>query len=618
LAISASLVIGFAVALSASSVSADVSATGPRVAFSGATCSVSLADTSLLEDESREITIVAAGEELILTLVGGSETTVEFTPRSGDDLTLSVDGATLSVDTTLFPGWLTVLPPALAIITVLITRQVIVSLIAGIFLGALILARFEPISAFAATFYDYVVGATAGDASRIALIFIPAMLGGMSAVISRSGGTRAVVERLVTRARGVRGAQIATWLMGLVIFFDDYANTLIVGNTMRPVTDRFKISREKLSFVVDATAAPVASIAPISTWIGFEVGLIQAALVTLGIERDAYMIFLQSIPYRFYPILALLLVFFVVWSGRDVGPMLTAERRARSGGGLIRPGASPLMSESDADMKDAGGPAFATTALFPIALVIILTLGGIILTGWGELSAGERSLMNLFGAGDSTKALLWASAAGSILAITLAVGRRSLSLRQAMDAWIAGLRAMAMAIVILVLAWAIGEVCLDMGTADVLVGTLSGRFPAPLLPAAVFLLSALVSFSTGTSWGTMAILMPITVPLAFALGGGSEHILLGAVSSVLAGSVFGDHCSPISDTTVLSSIASAADHIDHVRTQLPYALMAGAVGIALGDIPSAFGFPPWASLVLGAICLYLLLRWRGKRAEEVA
>ncbi len=587
----------------------------PRVAFGGARCSVTFTDTSLAGTATRELRVQAAGETHRLILTDGAGATLAFTPSASEDLTLRLDEEPLRLDTRFLPGWLAVLPPAIAIITALVTRQVIVSLLAGIYLGALFLRGFEPFGAFTDALDRYVLGATAGDSSRVAIIFIATMLGGMSAVISRSGGMRAIVERLVSRARGVRGAQLATWLMGLVIFFDDYANTLIVGNTMRPVTDRFRISREKLSFVVDSTAAPVASVAPISTWIGFEVGLIQAALVSLSVERDAYAVFLQSIPYRFYPLFALVLVFFIAWTGRDFGPMYAAERRARSGGGVIRPSAAPMMAETEDASEESGGRAHAGNALWPILVVVVVTIGGILLTGWREASPGERGLMNLFGSGDSTRALLWAAAAGSMVAVGLAVARRSLSLRAAMEAWVAGLRAMTLAAVILVLAWAIGAVCLEIGTADVLVGFLGGGFPASLLPVAVFILSALVSFSTGTSWGTMAILMPIAVPLAYSLAGGSERILLGAISSVLAGSVFGDHCSPISDTTVLSSIASASDHIDHVRTQLPYALLAAGLGMSLGDIPTAFGFPVWASLVLGVVGLYVVLRWIGKRSE---
>lgn len=593
----------------------------PAVAFSGGRVEATLTDAALEPGETSRVLLVAGDARLDTLLTGGEPLTVALAAR---DLAMgvTVDGSPVEIRTRVLPGWLTLLPPLIAIATALITRQVVLSLLAGIYIGALFLARFDAWHAFTATLDRYVVGSLSLDGGHVSIVFIASILGGMSGVISRSGGARAIADRITARAHDARSGLVSTWAAGLVIFFDDYANTLIVGNMMRPLTDRLRISREKLSFLVDATAAPVASIAPISTWIGFEVGLIHDALAGLGLERDAYGLFLSSIPYRFYPIFLLVLGFAVAWTGRDFGAMWRAESRARSGGGVLAPGAEPLMDtgsdEPEPGVSEHESHAHASNALLPILVVILATFGGILLTGW-QATAGsdDRSLRALFGAGDSYEALLWAGTMGSIAAVALAVGRRALALGRAVAAWVDGVRSMSMAVIILVLAWGIGAVCSEMGTADIIVGWLGGRFPAVLLPATVFLVSAAVSFATGTSWGTMAILMPIVLPLGYTLGGGSELVLVGAVSSVLAGSVFGDHCSPISDTTVLSSLASGADHVDHVRTQLPYALATGVIGVVVGDLMTALGVPVLVSLVVGAALVVALVRFVGKKPETV-
>jgi Na+/H+ antiporter NhaC len=405
--------------------------------------------------------------------------------------------------------------------------------------------------------------------------------------------------------------------MGLLIFIDDYANTLLVGNTMRPLTDRLRISREKLAYIVDSTAAPVASIAIISTWIGVEVGLIADAFTDLGIERDPYGTFVASIPYRFYPIFALIFGFMVAFSGRDFGPMLRAERRARTMGKVLRDGAVPLADfESGALEPPAGKPHRSINAVLPILVVVGSVLLFIYLGGRkATLEAGEPlDLKNIVGNADSYAALLWATALGCMVALVMTVGQRILSLNQAVEAWAQGIKAILPAMVILTLAWAIGMVTGEIHTADYLVDLLGGRLSAQWVPALVFVLSGITSFATGSSWGTMGILMPLVIPLAHNLAPGNEVILVGSISSVLAGSVWGDHCSPISDTTVLSSMASSSDHIDHVNTQLPYALFVGGVGIVVGDIATAFGIPFWVSWVVGIAILWAVLRGLGRHS----
>jgi Na+/H+ antiporter NhaC len=418
---------------------------------------------------------------------------------------------------------------------------------------------------------------------------------------------------------------VAAWLMGIFVFFDDYTNTLIVGNTMRPITDRLRISREKLSFIVDATAAPVTAIAIVTSWIGFELSLLKDAFAAAGIDRNPFTAFVSSIRYSFYPLLTLFFGLAIALSRRDYGPMLKAERRARSRGLVLAEGATPL-SNIDTDLGPvAEGPRRWINAALPIAVVVVGTVVGLLVTGRRSLLATgvtRYGWLDLFRESNSFDALLWSSLTGSAVAIFLAVSQRILSLREALDAWMAGVKSMMIAIVILVLAWSLGQVCSDLQTADYLVARLSGVLSAHWLPALVFLTAAAISFATGTSWGTMTILVPITVPLAVKISQLSglapavaDRILLESIASILAGAVFGDHCSPISDTTIMSSMASAADHVDHVRTQLPYAITVAAASMLCGYLPVGFGAPAALALLLGVGFLSAVIFFVGRPTE---
>lgn len=531
-------------------------------------------------------------------------------------------------------GWLSILPPLIAIALALIFRDVLVSLCLGIFCGALILYDWNPLTALARSADRFVAGSLA-DPDRGKIILFTLLLGGMVGVIAKSGGTRGIVERIAPFATTSRRGQLATWVMGVLIFFDDYANTLIVGPTMRPITDRLKISREKLSYIVDSTAAPVASVVPISTWIGFEVGLIAAAIAGLGLDLNAYQVFLESIPYRFYPILALVLGFTIAASGRDFGPMLRAERRAAWKGELIAAGDTPLADfVSPATEPPPGIPLRAFNAVIPLLTMVGVTIVGLYRSGVASLAAEGQGraafdglipwLRAVFSAADPYSTLLWGSLAALLVAVALPLAQRLLTLKTSMDAMIEGFRSMILALVVLVLAWSIGSVCEALGTAGYLVGLTEGVLDPHWFPALVFVISAVISFATGTSWGSMAILVPLVIPIIHGLsiaGGhpaGSETYgiyLLGTVSSVLAGSVWGDHCSPISDTTILSSIASGSDHIAHTRTQLPYALAIGVLGLLVGDIPTAFGLSPWISLAAGTAIIIGGVLWLGGKSD---
>ncbi|MDT8449002.1 MAG: Na+/H+ antiporter NhaC family protein [Wenzhouxiangellaceae bacterium] len=518
--------------------------------------------------------------------------------------------------------WASLLPPLIAIGLALILRQVIPALFVGIWIGAWVATGFSVpgvLTALLATADTYILEAIA-EPDHAAVMLFTLLVGGMVGVVSKNGGMLGIVERIVGFARDARRAMAATVALGLAIFFDDYANSLVVGNTMRPITDRLEISREKLAYLVDSTAAPIASIALVTTWVGYEVGLIRDAMAAIpGLDLNPYMVFLNSIAYSFYPLLALALVITIVAAQRDFGPMLAAERRARHDGEVApQTSASAITADDMADVHPADGiRLLASNALVPIATLVAGVVIGMFVTGEGD------SIRAIVGSADPYKSLIWGSLAGSLVAIGLSIARGSLSLRAGVDAWFSGARAMLYAIFILVLAWALSGITEVLGTADFLVSLLGDRLHPGLLPSLVFVVAAATAFSTGSSWGTMGILLPLMVPLAWALmtaSGmqGAEHlpIVYATVAAVMGGAVWGDHCSPISDTTILSSMASQCDHIEHVRTQLPYALTAGGIALLLGTLPAGFGVPWWICLAAGVAGVVVTVRVAGRRPEQ--
>ncbi len=552
------------------------------------------------------------------------------TERDQLPLEVRVAGNTWTLTPTLMSGWMSLLPPLVAIVLALVYREVVTALFAGVWLGALAAAGFNPLSATWRLVDHFAVPALADvDGGHTQIVMFSLLLGGMVGIIARNGGTMGIVEAVAPLASSARRGKLATWVAGMAIFFDDYANTLIVGNTMRPITDRLKVSREKLAYVVDSTAAPVAALVPISTWVGYEISLISDGLRIAADQNPAqaetllaaspFAVFIHTIPFLFYPLLALAFVFLTSLMDRDFGPMAAAEHRAATGGGLHRPGAQ-LATDTSGHLMDPkeGARHLWWNAGVPVLTVIVVVLVGLYATG--RAGAGpEASIMDVFGEADPFSTLLWGSLAGCLMALLLSVAQGILTLTEGIDAWLAGLKAMVIAMVILVLAWSLGTVTEEVGTASYLAQLLTGRVALQLIPVIVFATAAAMAFATGTSWGTMAILLPLVIPLTVSLGGavgfeegGAYSVLLGAISSVLAGAIFGDHCSPISDTTVLSSTASACDHVDHVRTQMPYALLVAMVGMLLGDIGTAYGLPNWVALAGGVTILFLFLRFFGR------
>ena len=524
------------------------------------------------------------------------------------------------------PLWLSLLPPLLAIIMALVFKEVVVSLFVGIWAGAYIAGGmrldsfWEIIKSFYAVIDKYII-TSLNDSGHISVIVFSILIGGMVAIISKNGGMVGVVNKLSRFASTRKRAQLTTWFLGIAIFFDDYANTLIVGNTMRSLTDKFKISREKLAYIVDSTAAPVSAIAFITTWIGAELGFIDSGIALLdnfNFTETPYSLFIQSLKYSFYPILTLLFVVILIYSGREFGAMAQAEKRAVTTGQVS---SARTSDEDEPNMEDLTPVKGATpvwwNAAIPVLAVILMTIVGLVDTGMGAIYDKMIALGNmqsdyswgfvwsnmsmvadqpiegffsklgyLVGMADSYVALLWASGTGVILAIGITVGKRIMNLFDTMHWMLMGFKTMLPALVILTLAWALALVTDELHTADYITMALQDTISPYLLPGIIFILAALIAFSTGSSWSTMAILYPIAIPASWAIGlangidpDANLEILLNVIATVLAASVLGDHCSPISDTTILSSLASDCNHIDHVKTQLPYALFVGGVSL---------------------------------------
>jgi len=609
---------------------------------------------------------------------------------------LSTDAAGDPVSWSM-PGRSSLLPPLVAILVALWFRRVLIALFSGIAIGAILLVRqADPSTSWIGAAWSGLVDVFAKylhhelvDTFRVEIIGFVVFLVAMVGVMSRSGGVQGLVELLLRFAHTVRSTLAVTWGMGLLIFFDDYTNCLLVGNTMRPLTDRMRVSREKLAYIVDSTAAPIAGISLLSTWIAFEVSTYSAQLPGVGITESAYAVFLRTIPFRFYCLFTLMFVAMTIFTRRDFGPMLKAERRARSTGEVVRKGGQPMVgAEATRIQRKAEMPLDWKAAAFPIAFVLLMTLGTIFMDGGGFAlwQTDPGALLTLTGitgildAGSGAGPIFIGALCGYVLVIWM-VGSNVLRwagliglalaawLRHDVAGWLDGsvppdaigylawtlpmlaglviallahpwlpaghktlrphlaggdiarsslssVRALFFAILILLQAWMIGAVCGDIKTADYLVALTSGAVTPVALPALLFLVSALVALSTGSSWSTMSILLPNVVALAAAVGSQHEIGAIGMVvvciGSVLEGSILGDHCSPISDTTVLSSVSSASDHVDHVRTQMPYALLCGAVAIAIGYLPT-IAFPGWgflpamgtgAAVLLGCLLIF--------------
>ncbi|MFH1529101.1 MAG: Na+/H+ antiporter NhaC family protein [Pseudomonadota bacterium] len=533
-----------------------------------------------------------------------------------------------TADTWVAFGPFALAPPLVAILVALVWRRIILALFIGVWLGAALTGPHDPARSLFHTVWTYTLP-TFWSVGSMSMIVFTLLLMGMVGILIRGGGIAGLVDGLSRLARGRRSAQAIVGGMGTVVFFDDYANTVVVGTTARSLTDRYRISREKLAYIVDSTAAPVASVALVSTWIGIEIQYLDEQMAHLSvIAASGYGVFLHLVPYRFYCFFALLMVFVVAATGRDFGPMLRAEERARRDGTLVAPGSRPITSAAFNSFSTKEGiPLRWYNAALPVGAVLVAIFVAFYIAGAATLPPGEADALSLDGwrkafinVTNTGPLMVAAGALGCLLAVGLAIGQRLLTWREIGGAFVTGMSSMVPAIGLIVLALALQRTTGPeaLGTAEYLISLL--RDVDPLwVPLAVFGVAGASAMATGTSYGTMAILLPVAVPLAAATSAGLEAaplLILLSTGAVLDGAVYGDHCSPISDTTMLSSIGAGSDHMDHVRTQLPYATLAMGVAAVLGYVAlPRLGFNPWLTYVAGVPILVVVFWLVGRRID---
>ena len=532
-------------------------------------------------------------------------------------------------------GIWTLIPPLVAISLAFITKNVIVSLVIGIMSGGFILniSGNNPFMALFYSFLDLIQRAvnSLADPWNAGIILQVLAIGGVINLVGKMGGAKAIAEALSKRAKSAKSAQIITWVAGLLVFFDDYANSLIIGPMMRPVTDKMKISRERLAFIIDATAAPVAGIAIISTWIGLEVGLIGSAFDSIGVETNAFGVFLNTIPFRFYNILILGFIVITALLLKDFGPMRKAELECRRGGLNLTSNedVNKELSKHDELEPLPGVKLSVWNAIIPIGALILGALFAFYYSGYTTIMGGEDSaviqlmqnspasfdaIKEAFSNADASVALFQSAFFAGLVAIIMGVAKKIFTLSEALDIWVDGMKTLIITGVILICAWSLSSVIKELGTAKYLIQLLSGSLPPFILPSLIFVLGAIISFATGTSYGTMGILMPLAIPLAYSINPDMSYVIV-ATSAVLTGAIFGDHCSPISDTTILSSMGAGCNHIDHVRTQMPYAIFVAVITIVFGYIPAGFGLPVYVVLPIAFVAMFIGIQIFGKSVE---
>jgi Na+/H+ antiporter NhaC len=508
--------------------------------------------------------------------------------------------------------WYSVVPPVLAILLAFLTRHVLLSLGIAIIAGGLLTkVPQSPLSVAAwlegfKSVGIYVAGTVTSRTNLQILAFLPPIFVMIEIVIA-SGGFKGIIVWLLKWVKGRKSTQIATALMGILCFIDDYTNAIIVGSMMQPITDRFRVSREKLAFLVDATSAPIAGLAVISTWIAYEVGLLSQIAGELNIDRSGYSLFFDALSFRFYCLLMIAFVFLHIIFGRDFGPMKTAEDLAKNAPDENnRVGLSQNTSDS-AQIAVGQQSSRAIKAIIPLGGLILFHITGLWIDGGGPamLRQGGSLLSwvywrDVISAAENTHLILdFAALFGLALALLCSQLFGSLRMPVISNCFKRGVKRAMIPFVILILAWSLKNCCDSLKTGEFLTAILAGRVSPHWFPPAVFLVASVTSFATGTSYGTMAILIPTAIPVAFALDGDTYGLTtMISLGAVLDGAIFGDHCSPISDTTIMSSIASSCELIEHVRTQLPYSLFVAGLALFCAYLPSAFGLAPGWSFAL--------------------
>lgn len=529
--------------------------------------------------------------------------------------------------TTINVHWYSLLPPFLAVSLCLILRRAILALSLSVIVGIMLVRGFNPVTLIKSAAVDYVYANLSAQFGFAFVGFVFSLLG-MVSIITRDGGTQGVINIFKGMVNSARRACLATAAMGLAIFFDDYTNAIVIGNTMRNLTDALKVSREKLAFIVDATSAPVAGLAIVSTWIGFEVEQLQHVSDGLGLGLGGYGIFFQMIQFRYYCVFTIFFVLMNAILRRDFGPMLAAERRAASKGETFDREDDTMLTEDFSDSSIKPGVSCRWyNAVIPVATVVASVFLGIFIVGsYAPVMAGhdmkvcslETWRLAFIGIGQIENAiptvLCVGSTLGALVAAILAMSQGLLTFFETIKAWFHAWKIIFVITAFLLLAWIIRQICDELGTAYFLLAVTKGNVNPYLIPLVTFIAASMISFATGTSWGVMSILIPTMAPLAFKLGG--LPIFIMTMASILDGAIFGDHCSPVSDTTILSSISSGCDHIDHVKTQIPYAILCMVVAGLAGYFMVARGYPVMLTYLIGMAAIVAFLFIVGRNPQK--
>lgn len=497
-----------------------------------------------------------------------------------------------------------IIPPLLAILMVLLTKRVLLSLGVGIIFSALFIVKFhilEASSLIFAAFKQVFWEDAAINTWNVYIILFIFLLGIITSFVSMMGGTRAFGDFMIHRVKTRIGAQLMTMVLGIALFIDDYFNSLTVGQVARPITDKHRVSRAKLAYIVDSTAAPICVVAPLSSWGAYILGLIGTVFATHQIiDHSALSAFITMIPMNFYVWAALGVVLVIIIRQRDFGPMKKHELHA------LQTGELSLQDTYDgAEEEKVSTLGKISDLLIPILILFIATIGMIFTTGYLAIDDGKVSMINLLGEADVSLSLFIGGLIAVITTFLLFMQHTKARVLTASDfagGVKNGLKAMVSAVVILVFAWAITDLIDQLGTGTYLANLVKqANIPFAILPVIIFVMAGAIAFSTGTSWGSFALLLPIAGQIAAST---NIDLILPMLAAVLAGAVFGDHCSPISDTTILSSTGSSCHHIDHVTTQLPYSLVAAGIS-AIGYL--VFGFTESVSFGLLTVLLGLLI-----------
>ncbi len=513
-------------------------------------------------------------------------------------------------------GWLSILPPVIAIILAFLTKEVISSLMLGVLSGSLIYAvlAHDGIMMVAAKTVETAfstMGGTGGSVSKFNILLFLSLLGALVVVVTKAGGSKAYGNWAAKKLRSQTAAQLATSALGALIFIDDYFNCLTVGTVMRPVTDKYGISREKLAYIIDATAAPICIIAPVSSW----AAAVGSNLSVTGQFESDLAAFVATIPFNFYAVLSLIMVVTLCITKWDFGPMEKAQYRARTTGDL---GVDASQEEINNQVPTKGK---VYDLIVPVASLIVFSILAMLYTGGYFTDPEITNLQQAFGNCDSSAALVIGGFCALVVAFCLFVPRKLLSFKEFMESITDGVKSMASANVILVLAWTLGAICSDVLCTGEYVKqiVLESSFPIAIIPAVIFVVAAFLSFSTGTAWGTFGILIPIVVEIA---ASAAPELMVVSLAATLAGSVFGDHCSPISDTTILSSTGAGCNHIAHVSTQMPYAMLVAAcsfVGyLVAGFTDSNLAFSLGAAVLTMLAAVFMLHKMAVKKEAQKA